>query len=147
MGAMNEFLQRIEAPEIRSSYACADALWNGRAADLNARLAAADVPVRVVNLVSIWSIVYTVPSRYNWLFQYYLSREGLALSWIGSGRLIFSHNYSDADFAEVVDRFVTAAASMQADGWWWEDAALTDRAIKRQILAEIVTRRLGRTDS
>jgi glutamate-1-semialdehyde 2,1-aminomutase len=147
MGAMNEFLQRIDTPDVRASYACADALWNSRAAALNARLAGAGLPVRVVNMVSIWSITYTVPSRYNWLFQYYLTHEGLALSWIGSGRLIFSHNYTDADFAGVADSFVTAAARMQADGWWWKDAGLTDRAIKRQVLAEIVARRLRRADS
>ena len=49
------------------------------------------------------------PSRYNWMLQYYLRAEGLALSWVGTGRLIFSLNYTDADFAEVAGRFVTAA--------------------------------------
>ena len=43
------------------------------------------------------------------MFQYYLRAEGLALSWVGSGRLIFSHNYSDEDFAAVAERFVAAA--------------------------------------
>ena len=58
-------------------------------------------------------MLYTQPSRYNWMFQYYLRAEGLALSWVGSGRLIFSHNYSDADFADVAERFVRAAGAMQ----------------------------------
>ena len=39
------------------------------------------------------------------MLQYYLRAEGLLLSWIGTGRLNFSLNYTDADFAEVVDRF------------------------------------------
>ena len=43
------------------------------------------------------------------MFQYYLRAEGLALSWIGSGRLIFSLNYTQADFDAVADRFVAAA--------------------------------------
>ena len=60
-----------------------------------------------------------MPSRYNWMFQYYLRAEGLALSWVGSGRLIFSHNYSDADFEAVADRVVAAATAMNDDGWWW----------------------------
>ena len=45
------------------------------------------------------------------MLQYYLRAEGLALSWVGTGRLIFSLNYTDADFAEVAERFVAAAAA------------------------------------
>ena len=62
---------------------------------------------------SIWTVVYTQPSRYNWMLQYYLRAEGLALSWVGTGRLIFSLDYTDADFAAVADRFVAAARAMQ----------------------------------
>ncbi len=90
---------------------------------LNDRLAAADLPVRVSNLSSIWMVHYTEPSRYNWMLQYYLRAEGLALSWVGTGRLIFSLNYTDADFAEVADRFVAAAEKMKRDGWWWQKPA------------------------
>ena len=84
---------------------------------------------------------YTEPSRYNWMLQYYLRAEGLALSWVGTGRLIFSLNYTDADFAEVADRFVAAAEKMKRDGWWWHDAAVTNKDIKRQILKEMIARR------
>ena len=48
------------------------------------------------------------------MFQYYLRAEGLALSWVGTGRFIFSLNYTDAEFAAVADRFVAAARAMQA---------------------------------
>ena len=82
---------------------------------------------------------YTEPSRYNWMLQYYLRAEGLALSWVGTGRLIFSLNYTDADFAEVADRFVAAAEKMKRDGWWWHDASLTNKSIRRQILKEMLT--------
>ncbi len=50
--------------------------------------------MRVANLSSIWTVLYTQPSRYNWMLQYYLRAEGLALSWVGTGRLIFSLNYT-----------------------------------------------------
>ena len=89
---------------------------------MNDRLAAHNLPVRVANLSSIWTVHYTEPSRYNWMLQYYLRAEGLALSWVGTGRLIFSLNYTDADFAEVANRFVAAAEKMKQDGWWWRDA-------------------------
>jgi len=101
------------------------------------------VPVQVANLSSIWTVVYTRPGRYNWLLQYYLHAEGLALSWVGSGRLIFSLNYSSADFEAVAERFVAAARAMARDGWWWEAPGLTNQAIRRRILRELISHRLG----
>ena len=140
MGTMNEFLARIERPEIAALYERADRLWNARARDLNARLEAQDLPVRVANLSSIWTTLYQVPSRYNWMFQYYLRAQGLAVSWIGTGRFIFSLNFPDEDFDAVARRYVTAAREMQADQWWWQSPALTNRSIKKQVLRELVCR-------
>src|SRR5262245_15569497 len=139
MAAMHEFFRRFDEPDVRATYEELDETWNARAASLNARLEEASLPVRVVNLVSIWTIVYTMPSRYNWMLQYYLRSHGLHLSWIGTGRLIFSHNYTDADVAAVCDRFVDAVRTMNNDGWWWHHPKLTDRAIRRQILRETVS--------
>jgi glutamate-1-semialdehyde 2,1-aminomutase len=144
MTAMDEFLSRLASPNFRIVYSGLDEIWNGRAAQLNERLAAQNLPVRVANLSSIWMVQYTLPSRYNWMLQYYLRLEGLALSWVGTGRLIFSLNYTDADFAEVAKRLVAAAAKMQQDGWWWGDASLTNKAIRRQILKEMLVRRFSR---
>jgi glutamate-1-semialdehyde 2,1-aminomutase len=143
MGAMYEFLQRMETPEFRAVYQGLDATWDRRTQDLNRRLAEAKVPVEIANLSSIWTVSYTEPSRYNWMLQYYLRAEGLALSWIGTGRLIFSLNYTEADFQAVAERFVAAAKAMHADGWWWSDASLTNKAIKRQILREMIAARFG----
>jgi glutamate-1-semialdehyde 2,1-aminomutase len=92
---------------------------------------------------SIWTVCYTRPSRYNWMLQYYLRAEGLALSWVGTGRLIFSLNYTDGDFEAVADRFVAAAGAMQRDGWWWCDPAVTNGSIKRRILKEMIAHRLS----
>ena len=141
MTAMDEFLSRLASPNFSAVYNGLDETWNGRARDLNDRLAAQNLPVRVANLSSIWMVHYTEPSRYNWMLQYYLRAEGLALSWVGTGRLIFSLNYTDADFAEVANRFVAAAEKMKQDGWWWHDASLTNKKIRRQILKEMLTRK------
>jgi glutamate-1-semialdehyde 2,1-aminomutase len=141
MTAMDEFLNRLADPAFRSIYDGLDDTWNNRARQLNEKLAARDLPVRLSNLSSIWMVQYTEPARYNWMFQYYLRAEQLALSWIGTGRLIFSLNYTDADFAEVADRFVIAAEKMKQDDWWWHDASLTNKNIRRQILKEMITRR------
>jgi glutamate-1-semialdehyde 2,1-aminomutase len=141
MAAMNEFLRRIDEPARRETYRTLDRCWNDRAHALNSRLIAEHLPVRVANLSSIWTICYRTPSRYNWMFQYYLRAEGLALSWVGSGRLIFSHVYSDADFNAVADRLAAAARMMKDDGWWWQTPALTNRVIQRQIMREMVAAR------
>lgn len=144
MTAMDEFLSRLASPNFNAIYQGLDETWNGRAKVLNERLAANGLPVRVSNLSSIWMVQYTEPSRYNWMLQYYLRAEGLALSWVGTGRLIFSLNYTDADFGEVADRFVAACEKMKRDGWWWQDASLTNKNIKRQILKEMVRKKFGR---
>jgi len=138
MGAMNEFLRRIETPEIRASYASLDQLWDNRVKQLNTRLAEQNLPLQVANMASVWTILYTRPSRYNWMFQYYLRAQGLAISWVGSGRMILSHNFTDEDFHEVMTRFVAAAQTMQADGWWWQGTGVTNKSIKQQITREIL---------
>jgi glutamate-1-semialdehyde 2,1-aminomutase len=144
MTAMDEFLTRLGDPAFRTIYDGLDDTWDGRARRLNEMLADKDLPVRVCNLSSIWMVHYTEPSRYNWMFQYYLRLEGIALSWVGTGRLIFSLNYTDADFAEVAKRFVAAAEKMKQDGWWWRDASLTNKKIRRQILKETIASAISR---
>jgi glutamate-1-semialdehyde 2,1-aminomutase len=141
MGAMYEFLQKLQTPEIRAAYEGLEERWNERARQLNERLREAGLPVQVTNLSSIWTVSYTQPSRYNWMFQYYLRAEGLALSWVGTGRFIFTIDYSDADFAEVAARILAAARKMQTEGWWWRDAALTNKAIRRRVLKEMLRAR------
>ena len=143
MGAMNEFLLHLETPQTQVLYRNLDELWDGRTQRLNKRLRDEALPVQVANLSSIWTVSYTRPSRYNWMLQYYLRAEGLALSWIGTGRLIFSLNYSDTDFDTVVARFVAAARAMERDGWWWRDPAATNKSIKRRILKEMIAHRFS----
>lgn len=147
MGAMYEFLAKLDTPAVQILYRDLDAVWNSRARALNERLAAALLPVRVANLSSIWTLCYTEPSRYNWMFQYYLRAAGLALSWVGTGRLIFSLNYTDADFAEVADRILSAAREMQSEGWWWCEPQLTNKAIRRRVLKEMLQARWAATSA
>ncbi|WP_083671822.1 aminotransferase class III-fold pyridoxal phosphate-dependent enzyme [Sphingomonas montana] len=144
MGAMAAFLDRIETPAVQALYDDIDARWDARAANLNARLAAAGLPVRVANMSTVWTVLYDLPSRYNWMLQYYLRAEGLALSWVGTGRLIFSLDYDDAAFAAVADRFVAAARACQADGWWWVAPGISPRQVRRRVLRETLAARFGR---
>jgi len=141
MGAMNVFLQHLDTVPAQTMYLDIDTIWNTRAASLNRRLTNAHVPVQVANMSSIWTVLYTQPACYNWLFQHYLRLEGLALSWVGTGRIIFGLNFTEKDFDAVSERFVRAAQAMQQDGWWWP-SALGNKDIKRRVLRELVLAKL-----
>jgi glutamate-1-semialdehyde 2,1-aminomutase len=138
MAAMNEFLLHLDGPEMQALYRDLDGIWAGRTASLNERLRERGLPLQVAHLSSIWTVCHTKSSRYNWMLQYYLKAQGLALSWVGTGRLVFSLNFSDADFEAVAERFLAAAEAMRRDGWWETGALGTDRAIKRRILREML---------
>jgi len=143
MAAMKQFLLRIEEPATRALYGDLEEVWNGRAARLNQELTAEGLPVQVANLSTVWTVLYTQPSRYNWMLQFYLRAQGLALSWVGTGRFIFSLDFTDADFDAVAERFVAAARAMKEDGFWWWEPALTNKSIKRRVLREMLRNRLG----
>lgn len=147
MTCMAEFLARIQSPSVQAIYATADELWTQRARTLSTRLADAGLPLRIDNMHSILTVIYTAPSRYNWMLQFYLRAEGLELSWTGTGRLIMSLDYTDTDFEAVCDRFIRAARRMQADGWWWQAPHLTNRWIKRQMLRDMLAARIGQLPS
>ena len=136
MGAMQVFLQRLDTPEVAAIYEGLDARWNERATGFNAALAAEGVPIRIANLSSIWTVCFTTPGRYHWMLQFYLKKHGLALSWVGSGRLIFSLDYTDEDIAEVRTRFVAAVSEMREDGWLEAPAGVTSKSIRRQVMRE-----------
>ena len=141
MAAMNAFLRRIEEPAQVARYAGLDERWTANAARFNERLEAAGLPVRVAGLSTIWTVLYTRPSRYNWMLQFYLREQGLGLSWVGTGRMIWSLNYEAADVDEVAARFVAAAQAMQRDSWWHEDAQQSNKQIRRSLLIEMLRRK------
>ena len=147
MGAMNEFLRHLDEPEVARGYVELDAQWGDRARTLNARLADHGLPVRVANMTSVLTTLYLSPSRYNWMLQYYLRAQELTMSWVGTGRFIFSHDTSDKTFGIVCDRFVAAAEAMRTDGYFWTDDTLTDKAIKRRVAREMARAWLSRRPS
>lgn len=138
MAAMAEFLLHLETPGMQAIYRDLDATWTRRTASLNRRLVERGLPLQIAHLSSIWTVCYTAPSRYNWMFQYYLRDAGLALSWIGTGRLVFSLNFTEQDFEAVAERFLAAAEAMRRDGWFETGALATDKAVKRRILREML---------
>lgn len=138
MGAMNEFLRRIQLPENQALYQQSELLWKERVSRFNERLLTEKLPLKITHMHSILSVIYTQPSRYNWMFQFYLRHAGLELSWTGTGRFIMSLSYSDEDFDRVIHCFVKAAKQMSQHGWWWSCEGLTNKAIKRQFLGDML---------
>jgi glutamate-1-semialdehyde 2,1-aminomutase len=139
MGAMNEFLRRLDNAEVRHTYEYLDTHWNQRRERFNARMQAEGLPLVAANISSIWTLSYTKPSRYNWMLQYYLRDQDLALSWIGTGRLIFPLIFTEDNFTDMLERFVRAGRQMQEDGWWWHNPGLTNKMIKRGLLREMLS--------
>ncbi len=143
MATMNVFLNRLHTPEIQNLYAHATDLWQARRLKLNQALETAGLPVRVAGMETIWSVLYDKPSRYNWMLQYYLREQGIALSWVGSGRMIFSFNMDDTVFEMFCKRFVSAAQRMNDDAWWWTPPNETNRNIRRTVFREMLRLRMN----
>merc|ERR1712187_42244 len=75
-------------------------------------------PIKLANWFSVWSILYTQPGRYHWMFQYYLKDAGVNLSWVGTGRLLFSLEWQKADYDRLLERILVACSEMKKGGWW-----------------------------
>ena len=141
MATMNVFLQRLDNPEVAQLLANASPVWSARMDKLNQRLRQAQLPVQVAGMETVWTVLYDLPGRYHWLLQYYLREQGVALSWVGSGRMIMSLNFDDTQFELLCDRFVKAAEHMQRDAWWWTPPLDQQRPIKRQVFKEMLKAR------
>ena len=118
MGAMHEFLRWATAAETRAEYVAANERCRVWVQTTNRRLSAAALPVRLMNLGTVWTILFTEQSRFNWLLQYYLRAEGVTLSWVGTGRCLSSMDMADEDYEALGDKIVTAAVDMKRDAWW-----------------------------
>jgi glutamate-1-semialdehyde 2,1-aminomutase len=118
MGAMNAFLRWLTDPSTAAQY---DEM-NERCAQwvlaTNQRLAEAALPLRLAHLATVWTVLFTKPSRYSWLFQYYLRAEGVTLSWVGTGRCLSSMDFTDKDYEALQDKLLQAGRRMREDGWW-----------------------------
>jgi glutamate-1-semialdehyde 2,1-aminomutase len=134
---MLHFLRALDTAAVRAVYEGLDERFHGAADRLNQRLRDAGIPVQVAAMSSVWTIMFEKPSRYNWMLQFYLREAGLALSWVGSGRLIFSLNYSDEHLNAVFDRFVDACLAMRNEAWWESPVELSNKSIRRRILKEM----------
>ena len=146
LATMAEFLAWVQTPATIAAYADATARTDAWVHDVNVALAAENLPMRVDNLTTVWTVLFTRPGRYHWMFQYYLRAEGLALSWVGTGRCLFSLDFSEEDYEKVKQALLRAARQMKQDGWWDGNASASDisKIIGKEMAWQMVAQRLAR---
>lgn len=133
MGAMNEFLRWVVQPETAALYEQANAQCSMWVQATNQQLADASLPVRVVNLATVWTVLFKEPSRYNWLLQYYLRAEGVTLSWVGTGRCLSSMDFTAEDYRALQSKLFDAALTMKSDGWWLTATEYPEREKRMRV--------------
>ena len=140
MGAMNEFLRWAAEPGTPALYAAANARCSAWVRSTNERLSEARLPVRLVNLTTVWTVLFKEPSRYNWLLQYYMRSEGVTLSWVGTGRCLSSMDMTDEDYEALQTKLVTAARTMKGDGWWLtkDEYPERERRMKWRLIRDVL---------
>ena len=140
MGAMNEFLRWVTTPKAVQHYDEATQLCTTWTHEVNRALSERALPLRVVNLTTVWTILFLQPGRYNWLLQYYLRAEGVTLSWVGTGRCLSNFAFTQEHYDELQAKLIAAATRMATDGWWLEGLEQPERrkAMKSRLTWEMI---------
>jgi len=140
MGAMNEFLRWVVEPATASLYEEMNERCAHWVRTTNHRLVDAALPIRIVHLGTVWTVLFTVPGRYNWLLQYYLRAEGVSMSWVGTGRCLSNMDFTEKDYEALQTKLLGAARAMNGDGWWPRAAEHPgrERRMRMQLVREVV---------
>jgi len=133
MACMNAFLKWLDTPETLQSYEDMQDNIDYFISTANSKFKEKGYPVKLTSWFSVWSILYTQPGRYHWMFQYYLRDAGVNLSWVGTGRLLFSLEWKREDYSRLLERMLVACEQMTAGGWWEPPVA----NIKVKLMGEI----------
>jgi len=141
LAAMAEFLDWLDDAKKTNLYKKFELYTDNFVIELNKELVQKNLPIRVDNLTTVWTVLFKQPGRYHWIYQYYLRAEGLVLSWVGTGRCLFSLDFTDTHFTKVKDAIVNAAVNMKNDGWW--DGDVSSKTIKNRILKELINKVLS----
>jgi glutamate-1-semialdehyde 2,1-aminomutase len=133
MACMNEFLKWNEEAEKKKAWDKMHGLIKAWVEKANAAFAEQKYPISVVNWFSVWSILYNTDGRYHWMYQYYLKEHGCNLSWVGSGRLLFSMEWTEADFDRLLEKMLAACKDMTDDGWWEKPKANIKMCLSKEM--------------
>jgi len=143
MGSMNAFLTWLNTPAATESYVTMHKNIDAFIKTANATFEKQGFPLKFANWFSVWSMMFTKPGRYHWMFQYYLRDAGVALSWVGTGRCLFSLDWTQKDFDELLKRILAACKEMEAGGWWENPRVDVKRAIGKEFAMAIAKSVVG----
>jgi glutamate-1-semialdehyde 2,1-aminomutase len=140
MGAMNEFLRWVTQPATATLYDQANRQCAAWVQSTNQHLAELSLPLRLMQLGTVWTVLFKEPSRYNWLLQYHLRAEGVMLSWVGTGRCLSSMDFTAEDYHALQVKLLAAAQQMKRDGWWLsaEENPGRDKQMRKRLFWEMV---------
>ena len=106
--------------------------------ETNRALEAEGIPLRCASYSTVWTLLFRTPGRYHWILQYYLKDEGINLSWVGTGRLNFSLDFTNDDLAQVREALLRACRRMQQDQWWHVSKNASGIKIKLKLAKEMI---------
>lgn len=134
MATMNAFLHWLKKPETAKAYDAMAENVDSFISRANKTFKEKKYPIELSSWYSVWSILYTEPGRFHWMFQYYLKDAGVNLSWVGTGRLLFSIEWQKADYDRLLERLLVACDAMKQAGWWEPPVA----NIKKKLMTEVI---------
>jgi len=138
MGSMNAFLKWHKQAQVEGSWETMHERIAAFIKKANAAFKQAGYPVELTNWFSVWSMMYTQPGRYHWMLQYYLRDAGVALSWVGTGRLLFSLDWTQSHYDDLLTRMLAAMAEMKKGGWWEPPRKDPKKSVGLEFVKEII---------
>lgn len=133
MASMNAFLKWLQKQEDAQEWERMHKCIDNFIVKANRAFEEKGYPIKLANWFSVWSIMYTKPGRYHWMFQYYLKDAGVNMSWVGTGRLLFSLEWQQGDYDRLLEKMLTACDAMNKGGWWVPPVANIKRCLSMEI--------------
>ena len=143
MGSMNAFLKWHARPETPPMYDAMHTRITAFITKANASFEKNGYPLKLANWFSVWSMMYTTPGRYHWMLQYYMRDAGVALSWVGTGRCLFSLDWTEKDYDELLTRMLAACKMMKDGGWWEVPKVNINMAVGKEFVVAILKSIVG----
>jgi len=135
MATMNAFLQWLKKAEADKEWERMHTCIDNFISKANKRFKEEGYPIELANWFSVWSIMFTQPGRFHWMLQYYLKDAGVNMSWVGTGRLLFSLEWQQKDYDTLLEKMLEACAAMKKGGWW---NPVEEKTIKKRLVIEIL---------